>query len=140
MEVVENPIANANNTNNPSDAVDMQGYRCVSFVVPITDSSNNGKAELRIEGSDESGSGFERLSMPEVSATAAANDGLNGKILRAEVKYPLKRYLRSRLITTSGNVAFGPTIAISGMSRREPVVDDGDVLSEQVVASPGAHS
>ena len=134
-DIVENAIAAASNTSNPSDSIDMTGFNCALFVVPITDSVNTGVAEIQVEGSEDN-STWTRLDIEEVSATSAANDDLNGKVLRVEVKRPLQRYLRSRLMSKTANIAFGATHALRYAARRTPPPGSDDVLDEVVAASP----
>lgn len=138
-EVVLAPVAAANNTDSDSSSIDMTGFACALFMVGITDSVDTGKAELRIEASDDK-STWKRLDIDEVSATSAANDDLNGKVLRAEIKRPLQKYLRANLLSTVANIAFGQTHALRYASRRTPPPGDDDVLDEVVAASPGYKS
>ena len=138
-EVVLAPVAAASNTDSDSSAIDMTGFASALFIAGITDSVKNGKAELRVEGSDDK-STWKRLDIDEVSATSAANDDLNGKVLRAEIKKPLQKYLRANLLSTVANIAFGQTHALRYAARRTPPPGDDDVLDEVVAASPGYKS
>ena len=134
-EIVRAPIANASNTNVTSSSLDMAGFDCALFVVAISDSTDTAKAELEVEGSDDNAT-WKKLVLDEISATAAAADGLNGKILRVEVKRPLQRYLRARLKSTVANIAFGQTHGLRYAPRKVPPGGSDDVLAEVVVASP----
>ena len=133
--IVQAHIGNSNSTSQATDSIDMTGFVCALFEVDITDSANNAKAELQIEGSDDDTT-FAKLDIEEISATAAANDGLNKKVLRVELKRPLQRYLRARLLSTVANVAFGATRALRYGGMRTPPPGDDDVVAQIVVASP----
>ena len=134
-DIVQAPIAAASNTSQSTASIDMTGFVCALFDVNITDSSNNGKAELQVEASDDNAT-WKKLNIREISATAAANDGLNSKMLRVEIKRPLQRYLRAKLLSTVANIAFGATRALRYGSMRTPPPGDDDVLDQVVVASP----
>ncbi len=138
-DIVQNAIAAANNTSQTTSSIDMTGFACALFLAPITDSVKTGKAELQIEGSDDD-STFKQLDIREISATSAANDDLNGKLLRVELKRPLQRYLRAKLISKTANIAFGATHALRYGSMRTPPPGSDDVLDEVVVASPSLKS
>ncbi|MDE2901784.1 MAG: hypothetical protein OXP73_02015 [Chloroflexota bacterium] len=138
-DIVEDPIAAASNTDETSASIDMTGFQCALFILPITDSVSTGKAELRVQASTDNMT-FGDLDIDEVSATSAANDDLNGHVLRIEVKRPLHRYLRARILSTAANIAFGATHALRYGSFRTPPPGDGDVLAEEVVASPALDS
>ncbi len=138
-DIVENPIAAASNTDEASDSVDMTGFQSALFIVPITDSVKTGKAELRVSASNDK-STWKDLDIKEVSATSAANDDLNGKLLRIEVKRPLQHYLRARILSTVANIAFGATHALRYASFRTPPPGTDDVLAEVVAASPALKS
>ncbi len=139
-DIVLDAVAAANNTDSDSVVIDMSGFSCALFVVPITDSVKTGKAEIRVEGSDSKTTGFKRLDIEEVSATSAANDDLNGKVLRVEVKKPLQRYLRANVLSTVANIAFGATHALRYGARAVPPKGTDDVAAEAVVAGPAYKS
>ena len=134
-DIVQAPIAAASNTSQSTGSIDMTGFVCALFDVDITDSVNTGKAELQIEASADNTT-WKKLNIKEISATSAANDDLNGKIMRVEIKRPLQRYLRAKLLSTVANVAFGATLALRYGSMRTPPPGDDDVLAQVVVASP----
>ena len=137
-DIVQGQLTNANNRNQASAHIDMRGFDCAVFIVDIHDSAATGKAELRLEGSDTTTSAdFAQLDVEEISATAAAGDGLNGKVLRIEVYRPLQRYLRARILSTVANIAFGACHALRYGARRIPPVGSDDVLDQVVAASPG---
>ncbi len=138
-DVVLAPQAAANNTDADSSAIDMSGFASALFIAGITDSVKNGKAELRVEASEDK-STWKRLDIEEVSATSAANDDLNGKVLRIEVKRPLQKYLRANLLSTVANIAFGQTHALRYAARRTPPPGNDDTVDEAVVVSPGYKS
>ena len=135
-DIVQNAIAAASDTDVDSAVIDMAAFSCALFILPITDSVDTGKAEIRVEGSDSNTTGFKRLDIAEVSATSVANDDLNGKVLRVEVKRPLQRYLRANVLSTVANIAFGATHALRYGARAVPPRGTDDVLSEIVVAGP----
>lgn len=139
LDIVQAPIAAANNTSQSTGSIDMTGFACALFVVPITDSVKNGVAELQVEASDDKAT-WKQLDIKKISATSAANDDLNSKALQVELKRPLQRYLRAKLISKTANIAFGPTFARRYAGMRTPPPGDDDVLAEVVVASPSLKS
>ena len=139
LDIVQAPIAAASNTSEDTDAIDMTGFLCALFEVDITDSVNTGKAQLKIFGSEDN-STFKEYDIEEISATSAANDDLNSKVLRIEIKRPLHRYLRAQLLSTAANIAFGATRALRYGAMRTPPPGTDDVLDQVVVASPSFKS
>ena len=135
LDIVQAPIAAGSNTSQNTSSIDMSGFRCALFEVDITESFNNGKARLKVFGSDDNTT-FKELDIKEIAATSAANDDLNGKVLRIELKRPLQRYLRAQLLSTVANIAFGATRALRYGAMRTPPPGTDDVLAEVVVASP----
>lgn len=134
---VEAPVTAGSTIDNNSDIIDMQGYDGVIFVTPITDSVDTGVATLTIEeNSANSDTGMTTITGASASATSAANDDLNGKLLYVDVYRPQERYVQAVLTSATANIAYGNTIAILYKGTKMPVTDDTSVAdSTKVVGS-----
>lgn len=134
---VEAPIAAASDTDSNTDIVDMAGYDGVVFVTPITDSVDTGVAAITAEqNTANSDSGMAALSGAVATATSAANDDLNGKLLVLDVYRPRERYVQAAITSLTANIAFGNTIAILYQSRNRPVTAHATVAQATTVVSP----
>lgn len=134
---VNSSIAAANNTDDNSDRVDMQGFDGVVFVTPITDSVNTGVATLTVEQNDsDSDTGMAALSGAEAEATSAADDDLNDSLLVVDVFRPTERYVQGVLTSATADIAFGDTIAILYNGSKFPVTQDDTIADIAQVASP----
>jgi len=131
-------IANANNTNDASDILDLSGWEGVIFLVPITDCAQTGVATLTVQQNTiNSASGMAALAGAVATATSAANDDLNGKLLVVDLYRPTERYIRSVLTSATANIAFGDTIAILYQGSKMPVAQlAAEVADSAVVVSP----
>lgn len=130
-------ITAASNTDDDSDAVDMQGYEGVMFVTPITDSVATGVATLTAKQSDASAGTYAALSGAVAAVTSAVNDDVNQKLLVVDVYKPLKRYLKANLTSGTANIAFGETIAIKYNGRAMPISQlAAEVAAATTVISP----
>lgn len=110
-----------------SARIDMSDYESAMFVVTITDSVDTGVAALTIQGNDaDSDTGMAAISGAVATATSAANDDLNGKLLVAEVRNPSSRYIQATITSATANIAYGETIAIL-KPRRRPAVQGATV-------------
>lgn len=102
------PISVASNTDSNSDRIDMSGYEGVIFITAITDSVDTGVAVLKAEGnSTDSDSGMTLITGATSTATSAANDDLNDKLLIVSVNKPLTRYVQAVRTSATANIAFG---------------------------------
>lgn len=131
-------ISAANNTSDGSDILDMSGYEGIIFIVPITDSVDTGVATLTVQqNTANSSSGMASLSGAVATATSAATDDLNGKLLVVDVYRPRERYIRSLLTSATANIAFGDTIAILYQGSKMPISQlAAEVADSAVVVSP----
>lgn len=131
-------ISAASNTDDDSDIVDTAGFDGCIFIVPITDSADTGVATLTVEqNTANSSSGMAALSGAVATATSAANDDLNGKLLAVDVYRPRERYLRSNLTSATANIAFGDTVAILYQGSKMPITQaTAEVADSTVVTSP----
>ncbi|HMR01758.1 MAG TPA: hypothetical protein PKA43_00140 [Candidatus Competibacter phosphatis] len=131
-------ISNASNTDDDSDIVDTAGFDGILFATPITDSAQTGVATLTVEqNSANSGTGMAALSGAVATATSAANDDINGKLLVVDVYRPRERYVRSNLASATANIAFGDTIAILYKGIKMPITQStSEVADSAVVTSP----
>ena len=131
------PVALASDTDQNSDRLDMQGYDGVLFLVPITDSVDTGVAALTIEqNDDDSDTGMSALTGAVATATSAANDDLNNKLLIVDVYRPTKRYVQGVITSLTANIAFGNTIAIRYKGSKVPITADASVAASSLVAGP----
>ena len=134
INVVGGAIAAANNTNNTSDVIDLSTLDGVLFTALITGSATNGVAKLKVETSDSPTGTF-----TDAGVVATATDptttgnALAGKLLIAEVGAPVKRYVRARRQSATGNIAFGHLLAIAYGQGSRPVADGAAVADSTYV-------
>lgn len=116
-------VAAASNTDDDSDILDMSGFDGVVFATVITDSVDTGVATMTVEqNTANSASGMAALSSDAVAtATSAANDDLNSKLLIVDCYRPRERYLRVNRTSATANIAFGAVIAIQYRGVKSPV-------------------
>lgn len=127
IRYVNDAIANASNTDDNSNRIDMRDYESAMFITPITDSAITGVATLTVQSSDDdSDTAMAAITGAAATLTSAANDDLNGKMLVAEVRNPSKRYIQGTLTSATGNIAFGPTIVLL-KPRRVPATQGATV-------------
>lgn len=132
---VNDAVAAANNTDDNSTRIDMQGYESVTFIVPITDSVATGVATLTIqENSADSDTGMTAVTGTASTATSAANDDLNGTLLIAEYRNPGERYVQGTITSATANIAFGATVAILKPYRR-PATQGSTVSDTEYVSN-----
>ncbi len=113
VRYVNAPVSAANNTDDNSTIIDMDGYESVTFITSITDSVATGVAALTIESNTaNSDSGMAAVAGGAATKTCAVNDDINGTVLIAEIRKPSKRYVQAVITSTTANIAFGDTIAI----------------------------
>lgn len=139
MEILEcgAPIAAANNTDGNTDILDMAGWDGVVFIAPLTDSVSGGVATLTVEqNTANSNTGMAALSGAVATATSAANDDLNDKLLIVEVHKPRERYVQAVRTSATQNIAFGNVIAIRYTGRKAPITDHSSVLDSALAVSP----
>lgn len=131
------PVALASNTDQNSDILDMANWDGVMFIVPLTDSVDTGVATLTIEqNTANSDSGMAALSGAVATATSAANDDLNNKLLVVDVYRPRERYVQGVIASATANIAFGNTLAIQYSGRKGPVSDHASILQAIQAVSP----
>lgn len=131
------PVAAASSTDSNSDRLDMSGWDGVCFIAPVTDSVATGVATLTIEqNTADSDTGMAALSGAVATATSAADDDLNGKLLIVDVYRPKERYVQAVRTSGTANIAFGTLIAIRYKGQKFPVTADSTVLSGISVFSP----
>jgi hypothetical protein len=131
------PIAAANNTDSNTDIIDMQGYDGVLFVTPVTDSVQGGVATLKVEqDTANADGGMAALTGASATATSAANDDLNDKLLVVDVYKPLKRYVQAVRTSATQNIAFGNVIAILYKGSKLPESEHASILDAALAISP----
>ena len=122
------PVANANNTDQNSDRIDMSGWDGIVFFVPITDCANTGVATLKVEANTvDSDSGMAAITGASAVATSAADDDLNNTILIVDVFRPQKRYVQGVITSGTANIAFGNTFAIRYKGSKMPITQHASV-------------
>lgn len=120
-----------------SAIVDTQGYDGVIFMTTITDSVDTGVATMTVEqNTANSGTGMAALAGAVATATSAANDDLNNKILVVDVYRPRERYLRVNRTSATANIAYGEVTAILYQGNKMPITQGSDVADSAVVTSP----
>jgi len=138
FDYVAAAVSAGSSIDNDSAIVDTQGYEGVLFWTTITDSVDTGVATMTIEqNTANSGTGMAALSGAAASATSAANDDLNGKLLLVDVYRPRERYVRANRTSATANIAYGECVAILYGGIKQPVSQAAaDVADSAVVASP----
>lgn len=131
------PVADGSSIDNNSDRLDMAEYEGVIFVVPITATAATGVATLTVEqNSADSDTGMAALAGAVATATSAANDDLNGKLLIVQVHRPRERYVQAVRTSATANIAYGNVTAIRYGARKMPVADGATVADSASVTSP----
>lgn len=134
VRVVNDPVANASNTDDNSTRIDMFGFESVMFVVPISDSAATGVATLTVEeNDDDSDTGMAAVTNAVATATCTVNDDLNGQVLVAEYRLPAKRYVQAVVTSATANIAFGATTAILKPMRHP--AEQGDTVAATAYVS-----
>lgn len=128
-------VAAGSSIDNNSSRIDMADYESVMFVSTITDCVNTGVATLKIEQNDaDSDTGMAAVTGASAAATSAADDDLNGKVLIAELRNPMKRYVQAVRTSATANIAYGEVIAIL-TPRRLPSVQGSTVAKRGAVSN-----
>ena len=131
------PIAAGSSTDGNSDRLDMAGYDGVLFICPITDSVDTGVAALTVEqDTADADAGMAALSGGVATATSAADDDLNDKLLIVDVYKPTKRYVQAVRTSLTANIAFGSLIAIRYKSSKRPITAHASILQQILAVSP----
>lgn len=132
------PIALANNTDQNTDRMDMQGWDGVVFIIPVTDSVDTGVAAITGEQSEADADGaMAALSGAIATAISAANDDLNNQLLILDIYRPQERYVQCAVTSLTANIAFGTGIAIQYSGRKFPITQPaGTTLQHTFVVSP----
>lgn len=134
IRYVNAPVTAANNTDDNSSIIDMDGYESVTFITSITDCVSGGVAALTIQSNTaNSDSGMAAVTGGAATATSGSNDDLNGTVLVAEIRKPSNRYVQAVITSTTQNIAFGDTIAIL-KPLRVPATQ-GATVSDTAIAS-----
>lgn len=138
LDYVAAAVAAGSSIDNDSAIVDTQGFDGVLFLTTITDSVDTGVATMTVEqNTANSGSGMAALAGAVATATSAANDDLNGKLLAVDVYRPRERYLRANRVSATANIAYGECIAIKYKGIKQPVTQAAaDVADSAAVTSP----
>jgi len=124
-------VTNANNTDSNSSRLDMSGYDGVLFLTTVTDCVQDGVATLKVEGNTiDSDTGMAAITGATVSATSAANDDLNGKLLIVDVYKPQKRYVQGVRVSATQNIAFGEIHAFRYRAHVAPVTQSSTTVAE----------
>lgn len=131
------PVAAANNTDQNTDRIDMQGWDGVVFIVPITDSVQGGVATMTgEENTVDSDTGMTALTGAVATATSAGNDDLNDKLLVLDIYKPRERYVQAAVTSATQNIAFGNGIALLYKGDKLPPSEHTTILDLTRVVSP----
>ncbi|MEX0624571.1 hypothetical protein [Saccharospirillum sp.] len=107
----------AGQTDVTSDAVDSRDFETVEFVALLGAITAGGSGTLKVQGSDESASGFTDLSGASVTYADTDSDG----VLMVEVSQPIKRYLRAVIERDGADAVVDGVIALQGNGAILPV-------------------
>jgi hypothetical protein len=120
---LDGPESAANNVDSDSDIIDTANFEGCVFITSIIDSVQGGVATMTVEqNTANSSSGMAALSADAVAtATSAASDDLNNKLLIVDVYRPRERYLRVNRTSATQNIAFGDVVAILYGPRKMPI-------------------
>lgn len=130
------PITAGSSIDNNSDRIDTAGYEGVILVASVTDSVDTGVATLTVEqNSADSDTGMAAIAGAVATATSAANDDLNGRLLIVEVHRPRERYVQAVRTSATANIAYGTMFAILYGTRTAPITDHSTVLDIARVTS-----
>lgn len=137
LDWLKGVVAAGSSIDDDSAAVDTQGYDGVVFLTTITDSANTGVATMTVEQSTTSGGTYAALAGAVATATSAADDDLNDKLLAVDVYRPRERYVRVNRASATANIAYGEVIAVLYSGIKMPITQAAaDVANSVVVVSP----
>lgn len=137
LDWLKTVVAAGSSIDDDSGIVDTAGYDGCLFITTITDSAQTGVATMTVEqNTANSSSGMAALSGAVATATSAANDDLNDKILAVDVYRPRERYLRVNRVSATANIAYGEVIALLYKGIKMPITQGSDVADSVVVTSP----
>lgn len=112
------------------NAVDLQGYDGVEFIVALGAVEAGGSVELLVESSDTPDS---ESSMAEVGGLdpldAEATDPYDNGLMRLDYRQPLERYVRPVIKRTGANVTIDGVLALLYGSRAQPIDNDPSVVA-----------
>lgn len=135
LQEVLAPVSASSSIDSNSDRLDMSGFDGVMFIVAITDSTDTGVATLNVQQNIiDSDTGMATTS--SATATSAANDDLNNKLLVVDVYRPAERYVQGNLTSATANTAFGNMIAIQYKGSKMPISEAASIADATVSASP----
>ena len=132
VKVIE-PHAAAGTTLLTSDAVDMEGYDGVVFIVPIEDSTDTGVITLTAQHDDNSSFTSATAESDTATATSAADDDLNNMVLLLDYVKPTERYVRCTVTRATANFATGPIIAVKYKAAKAPVTQAAAEVADSAV-------
>lgn len=133
-------VAAASNTDDNSTAIDTAGFDGVLFVCPITDCADTGVASMIAEQETTSGGTFAALAGATATATSAADDDLNTKLLIVDVYRPRERYVRVNRTSATANIAFGAVVAILYKGHKMPITQATAEVADSAMAVSPAES
>lgn len=124
--------AAAGQTDVTTSAVDTREFDTVAFYALLGTVTAGGSGTLKVEQSDESGSGFTALDGASVAYTDADGDD----VLIVEVSQPRKRYVRAVIERADQNVQVNGVLALLGQAKAAPVEHDATVAGSELVLAP----
>lgn len=137
VQEVGAPVANASNTDDNSDRLDMANWDGVMFIATITDSAATGVATLTVEqNTADSNTGMAALSGGSSAKTCTVNDDINNTLLIVDVFRPRERYVQGVRTSGTANIAFGSILAIQYSGRKFPITQPASVSTATQAVSP----
>lgn len=129
--VVCNPDAAAATTDLDGAVIDMaqdEGYDGILISAHLGDVTATALANLRLMSSDAANGSSAIVDNETGAAPAAGASDQDDKLMILDTRGPSKRYVFSRLIRGTANVAVNSIIAILYKARKAPVTQGADVL------------
>ena len=129
--IVCSPDAAAATTDLDGAVIDMaqdNGYDGIALIAHLGDVTATAAPNLRLMGSAAADGSSPSLENETVALAAAGASNYDDKIIILDTRGPVNRYVFSRLLRTTANVAVNSVIAILYKPRKFPVVQGADVL------------
>lgn len=134
VERVSNAVAAGQGTTNTT-GVAIDNLEGVMFVASIGAIVGGGTVDMKLQGSDDDGSGDPYSDLEGTAATQLDDTGDN-KLLVIEIKRPRKRFVRAVIVTATANGTIDSVVAYKYGKSKMPVVQGATVGSLEIHASP----
>lgn len=119
-----------------SDVIDMAGYECVAFIVPIVDCVQDGTITLKgyQNTASSTSSPTPTLAATGSTVTYTANDSHNDTCLILELVKPTMRYVYVVADLATQNTATGAIWAVRYNTTKGPVTQGASVAAANIAA------